>query len=159
MTSPVSTTTAETARAPGSEPTAPSPSQDANARTMPIGKRFTAKTQEEREAESKAKIAELEAKLAAQAAELAELREGLHRLAEVMGRADALLPAATAEQIKAAYDRGGELRVLATYSRGEINLQAGRTIKARHYPIDKLMDLARVGMLRVAVLAAPSKAA
>lgn len=149
----------ETSGAPGSEETpAPSASPEAPVK-MPVGKPFTKKTTEEREAESRAKIAALEARVVEQAAELAEMRKGLHALAEALGRADALQPAATAEQIRAAYDKGGRLRVLATYQRGDLNLQAGRTIEARHYPIERLMDLARGGHLRVAVLAASSKAA
>lgn len=138
----------ETAGAPGSEPAAPSPSQPNAERRAPSGgeeHRFKSKSKDEVIAELRARVTELE-----QGQD--SLRRDLMRLAEATGRPDAILPAATAEQVRAAYANNGRLRVLTQFSRGNLVLRAGQTIEARHYPIDHLADLAGAGLLRVAVL-------
>lgn len=137
----------ETAGAPGTDTPAPSPSQDTA--KPPRGRRFEAKDDE---AELRAKVAEQASELAALKAKVAEQAEALQRLAEALGRADAILPVATPDQIRAAHDAGQRLKVISSISRGGLVLQAGRVIEARHYRIDTLVDLASVGLLRVAVL-------
>lgn len=129
----------ETAGAPGAEPPAPSPSQDSP--KPPRGRRFEPKDEDDLRAE----LAKLRAIVTAQG-------EQLQRLAAALGRADAILPVATPEQIKAAHDAGGQLKVISDISRQGIRLQAGRIIEARQWRLDTLMDLAAVGLLRVAVV-------
>jgi hypothetical protein len=148
----------ETGGAPGSETPAPSPSPD-TPKGPPRGRRFEPKSDDDVAAELRAKLAEQAATIAAQGARIDALEQSLQRLAEALGRADAILPVATAEQIKAAYDAGGKLKVLSPISRGTFVLQAGRVIEARHYRVEQLMDLARVGLLRLAVVPSASKAA
>lgn len=128
----------ETTAAPVADAAAPE-------REMPRGRRFA-------KPDADSELAELRRTVAEQDKRIASLEASVKRLADALGRADALLPVATPEQIRATYEAGGRFKVLAPLNRGDMTLQAGRVIEARHYHVDRLCDLAKVGLLRLAVV-------
>ena len=100
-------------------------------------------------------IAAMQDAQAKQETDLAELRSQLGRLAGSLGRSDVMTPAATVEQLKAAYTAGQHLHVLKDCKMpGGVNFIAGTKIEARQYPLERLLELVERGQLAVSVVKA-----